>query len=89
MDPNRLDVQLKNMRGAPRCGAKTRAGTPCRCPAIHGRLRCRIHLSLGALGGERNGFWTEAAGIAWLHPRCWQAWQTGRTAEAGTISRFE
>ena len=28
---------------APRCGAKTRAGTPCRQAAMRGRLRCRIH----------------------------------------------
>ena len=27
MDPNRLDIQLKNMRGAPRCGARTRRGS--------------------------------------------------------------
>jgi hypothetical protein len=65
MDPNRLDVQLKNMRGAPRCGAKTRSGTACRCPAISGRTRCRVHggLSPGAPRGEQNGnfrhgFWT-------------------------------
>jgi hypothetical protein len=65
MDPNRLYIQLKNMRGAHRCGARTRAGTPCRCPAIRGRTRCRIHggMSPGAPRGERNGnfghgFWT-------------------------------
>lgn len=28
---------------APRCGAKTRAGTPCRGPAVRGRRRCRMH----------------------------------------------
>ena len=68
MDPNRLDIQLKNMRGAPRCGARTRRGSPCRCPAIKGRPRCRIHggLSPGAPRGERNGnfkhgFWTSEA----------------------------
>jgi hypothetical protein len=65
MDPNRLDIQLKNMRGAPRCGARTRRGSPCRCPAVRGRTRCRIHggLSPGAPRGEgngnfKNGFWT-------------------------------
>jgi glucans biosynthesis protein len=57
MDPNRLDVKLKNMRGAARCGAKTRGGNACRCPAIRGRTRCRIHggLSPGAPRGEGNG----------------------------------
>ena len=28
---------------APRCGARTRSGCPCRSPAIHGKLRCRMH----------------------------------------------
>lgn len=28
---------------APRCGAKTRRGTPCRGPAVRGRRRCRMH----------------------------------------------
>jgi hypothetical protein len=53
-EPN---ARLKNMRGAPRCGAKTRAGGQCQCPAIRGRKRCRIHggRSTGAPRGERNG----------------------------------
>ncbi len=34
---------------APRCGARTRAGCPCRAPAIRGRLRCRMH------GGRSTG----------------------------------
>jgi hypothetical protein len=32
-----------NLALAPRCGARTRAGCPCRSPAIHGKLRCRMH----------------------------------------------
>lgn len=28
---------------APRCGAKTRRGTPCQSPAVHGKCRCRLH----------------------------------------------
>jgi hypothetical protein len=57
MDRNRLDIQLKNIRGAPRCGARTRRGSPCLCPAIKGRPRCRIHggLSPGAPRGKQNG----------------------------------
>jgi hypothetical protein len=31
------------MHLAPRCGAKTRQGTPCNAPAIRGRERCRMH----------------------------------------------
>ncbi len=34
---------------APRCGAHTRAGCPCRAPAIRGKLRCRMH------GGRSTG----------------------------------
>ncbi len=28
---------------APRCGAKTRAGTPCQQAAMRGKQRCRMH----------------------------------------------
>jgi len=38
-----------NLGLAPRCGARTRAGCPCRAPAIHGKLRCRMH------GGRSTG----------------------------------
>lgn len=31
------------------CGAKTRAGLPCRMPPVRGRLRCRMH------GGSKTG----------------------------------
>src|SRR5207249_6747429 len=43
-----------------RCGAKTRAGTPCRRPPVRGRKRCRLHggLSPGAPRGSRNGNYT-------------------------------
>jgi len=34
---------------APRCGAKTRSGPPCRGPAVHGKRRCRMH------GGNNPG----------------------------------
>lgn len=68
MDRNRIEAQLKCMRDAPRCGAKTRAGGQCQCPAVCGRMRCRIHggLSPGAPRGEGNGnfkdgFWTAEA----------------------------
>jgi hypothetical protein len=38
-----------NLALIPRCGARTRAGCPCRAPAIHGKLRCRMH------GGRSTG----------------------------------
>lgn len=32
-----------DMSKAPRCGAKTRAGTPCQQAAMRGKRRCRMH----------------------------------------------
>lgn len=34
---------------SPRCGAKTRHGTPCNAPAIKNKKRCRMH------GGKGSG----------------------------------
>jgi uncharacterized protein YjcR len=54
------------MHLSPRCGAKTRRGTPCQCPAmLNGR--CRIHggTAPGAPKGNRNavkhGFYSAEA----------------------------
>ena len=41
---------------APRCGARTKSnnGKPCRCPAVRGKARCRVHG--GAKGsGAKHG----------------------------------
>ncbi|RYG30842.1 MAG: hypothetical protein EON93_14045 [Burkholderiales bacterium] len=38
-----------SMHEAPRCGAKTRSGSSCRSPAVHGAQRCRMH------GGKGSG----------------------------------
>jgi hypothetical protein len=55
----RIETRLSNLRRALRCGAKTRAGTPCECPAMvrSGKRRCRLHggLSPGAPRGPKNG----------------------------------
>jgi glucans biosynthesis protein len=53
-------TKLSHLSHASRCGARTRAGTPCQCPAIHGRKRCRLHggLSPGAPRGKKNGNYT-------------------------------
>ncbi|MFC5081786.1 HGGxSTG domain-containing protein [Microvirga arabica] len=43
---------------SPRCGAKTRSGSPCRSPAVSGRTRCRMHggaKGSGAPKGAANG----------------------------------
>ena len=50
--------RLANMASAPRCGARTRAGTPCRQAAVTGRTRCRMHGGAHGSGGplgKRNG----------------------------------
>lgn len=56
------------MLGSPRCGARTRAGTLCRSPAVKGKRRCRMHggaKGSGAPKGNQNalkhGTYTEAA----------------------------
>jgi hypothetical protein len=56
------------MHASPRCGARTRAGTPCMSPAVRGKCRCRMHggaAGSGAPRGNRNavkhGFYTRAA----------------------------
>ena len=66
-NPMRL-VSLMNL--APRCGARTRGGSPCRQPAVRGKARCRMHggRGSGAPAGNRNalkhGAWTAEA-LAW------------------------
>ncbi|MHA7900265.1 MAG: HGGxSTG domain-containing protein [Henriciella sp.] len=56
------------MHETPRCGARTRAGTPCRSPAVKGKSRCRMHGGAdgsGAPKGNTNaiksGLYTKAA----------------------------
>ncbi len=63
-----IEQRLVNLRRAPRCGARNRAGHPCKRPALRGKARCRLHggLSSGAPGGEgngryRDGYWTKEA----------------------------
>lgn len=58
---------------APRCGARTRSGAPCRSPAIVGKARCRMHggKGSGAPRGNRNG---------WKH-----GWHSARVRE---IARY-
>ena len=38
-----VEARLRNLGRAARCGAKTRVGTPCQCPAMRGCKRCRLH----------------------------------------------
>ena len=46
-----VSADAARLLAAPRCGARTRAGTACRAPAVHGRSRCRMH---GCGGGNRR-----------------------------------
>lgn len=48
------------------CNARTRAGAPCRGPAVHGKTRCRMHGGAAGSGAQpRNrlthGLYTRAA----------------------------
>ena len=52
---------------APRCGARTRAGTHCRAPRVRGKSRCRMHGGAKRSGGQagnrnafKNGFYARA-----------------------------
>lgn len=42
---SRTEKKTYAFDNAPRCGAKTKGnnGKPCRCPAIKGKARCRVH----------------------------------------------
>ena len=42
------------MLTSPRCGAKTRAGTPCRAPAVKGKRRCRKHGGANGSGAPKG-----------------------------------
>jgi hypothetical protein len=68
-DPMRqvdIERRLANMAAAQRCGARTRAGHPCRQAAVRGRARCRMHGGAKGSGGPRgdrngnfkHGLWT-------------------------------
>lgn len=41
---------------APRCGAQTKSnnGQPCRCPAVKGKARCRVHGGARGSGAPKN-----------------------------------
>jgi hypothetical protein len=46
------------MHRSPRCGARTRSGSPCQAPAVSGKRRCRMHggaAGSGAPSGKRHG----------------------------------
>ena len=68
MTPSPHSRNTGPMLASPRCGAKPRAGHPCRAPAANGKNRCRLHggaRGSGAPAGNRNalkhGFYTKEA----------------------------
>lgn len=53
----RIDPMHLPMHQSPRCGARTRAGSPCQSPVVSGKRRCRMHGGAegsGARAGNRN-----------------------------------
>jgi glucans biosynthesis protein len=61
--PNNPTRPTDRLNAAPRCGARTRKGTPCQQAAVRGKPRCRMHggaKGSGAPKGNRN---------AWKHGR--------------------
>jgi hypothetical protein len=69
VNPMSRDVsqRVTQTNDTPRCGARTRAGEVCPCPAMRNG-KCRIHggLSPGAPrgtanGNYRDGYWTREA----------------------------
>jgi hypothetical protein len=47
-------TEMDHLRQAPRCGAKTRNGTPCRAPAVKGKYRCRMHGGAAGSGAPKG-----------------------------------
>ena len=47
-----VQQRLSRMNQAPRCGARTRDGSPCRSPAVRGKRRCRMHGGAAGSGGQ-------------------------------------
>ena len=52
MRPKHPDSSCMNQ--SPRCGARTRHGTPCRRPAVAGKARCRMHGGTDGIGAPRG-----------------------------------
>lgn len=53
---SRTEKKIYAFDSAPRCGARTKGnhGKPCRCPAIRGKNRCRVHGGAQGSGAPIN-----------------------------------
>jgi hypothetical protein len=69
-------------RDRPRCGARTRAGAPCKAPAVAGGKRCRIHggCSTGPKTPEGKTRSLAAANAGWQR---WNAERQAAKARSG------
>jgi hypothetical protein len=80
---------LSHVSHVARCGARTRAGTPCQSPAVRDRKRCRLHggLSPGAPKGTRNGNYRNGGwSIEAMEERRWLRSLVRNFAQKGTGS---
>ncbi|HAT3974873.1 TPA: hypothetical protein RG395_000041 [Legionella pneumophila] len=52
---SRTEKKRYAFESAPRCGAQAKGnnGKPCRCPAIRGKARCRVHGGARGSGAPR------------------------------------
>jgi hypothetical protein len=67
---NPMHLAITLMNRAPRCGARTRSGSPCRSPAVKGKKRCRMH---GARAGAPEGNTNALKHGAWsAEARAWR-----------------
>lgn len=57
-----------------RCGARTRAGEPCKAPVVAGKRRCRMHGGLSTGAKTKEG----RARIAEAQRRRWRRWRKRR-----------
>jgi len=73
----RLSVSDPPKSRRPPCGARTRAGTPCRARCVPGSERCRLH------GGLSTGPKTQAGRerISEANRRRWEAYRAQKTQE--------
>jgi hypothetical protein len=88
-DPMHPPPEPARLRQAPRCGARTRSGTPCQSPAVTGRRRCRMHGGAPGSGGpkgSRNGNYKHGrysadavASRRWLRQQTRQLWALTKT----------
>ena len=55
-----------------RCGAKTRAGSPCQSPAVKGKKRCRMHGGAKGSGAPRGNKNALKHGLYTYEEKAWK-----------------